>query len=119
MNKKGFTLVEVTLSIVLILALVLLVVPNLMDMGDATKKKMYESKVNLALSKAYNYGVDNIDQINSECTDITIGSLIKLHYLQGDDEGGYNLMNPITEESMNNLVICVYYEDNEVKAKLK
>lgn len=119
MNNKGFTLVEITLSIVLILALTLIVVPNLIDMGDNTKKKLYESKVEMVLARAYEYGMDNVDVLSNECKDITVGTLINLEYMSGDDEGGFNLINPITEESMNNLVVCVYYEDNEVKTRLK
>ncbi len=119
MNKKGFTLVEITISIVLILALMLIVVPNLIDMGDGTKKKMYESKVNMALGKAYQYGVEHMDDLTSGCTDVTVGTLIDLGYMQGDEEGGYNLINPITGESMNNLILCVYYENSEVRTRVK
>ena len=118
-EKNGFTLTEVVLSISLLLLLILLVVPNLVDLGDGSKKKMYQSKVELALSKAYKYGVDNIDSLDSNCSEVTVGELISLGYLSGDDKSRDNLINPITDETMNNLVICVYYENNEVKTKLR
>lgn len=47
-KKDGFTIIEVTVSIVLILLLAILVVPNLINMGDASKDKMYEAKIELA-----------------------------------------------------------------------
>ena len=60
-NKNGFTIVELILAIVLLLALAALVVPNLINLGDSSKSKVYDSKIQLALSGAYKYGVDNID----------------------------------------------------------
>lgn len=118
-DKNGFTLVELTLAIVLLLLLALLVVPNLLQMGDGTKEKMYESKIELALSGAYKYGKDNIDKLSNNCTDISIGALINLEYVSGDDESGFNMIDPISGDSMNNIIICVAYEDNEVKTRLK
>lgn len=118
-NKNGFTLVELTLAIVLLLLLALLVVPNILNMGDSTKDKMYESKIELALHGAYKYGVDNIDKLSSNCTDVSIGALINMEYVSGDDVSGYNMIDPVSGESMNNIIICVYYEKNEVRAKLK
>lgn len=118
-NKKGFTLVELTLAIVLLLLLALLVVPNLLDMGDSTKEKMYDAKIDLALNGAYKYGVDNLDKLSSDCTDVSIGALINMEYISGDDTSGYNMIDPISGESMNNTIICVYYEKNEVRARLK
>lgn len=118
-NKKGFTIVELVISIVLLLALALLVVPHLLDMGDSSKEKIYESKLQLALNGAYKYGVDNIDSLSNSCTEITIGALINLDYVSGDDESGYNMLNPDTGESMNNIVICVYYDKGDVRARVK
>ena len=48
-NKKGFTLVEITLSIVLVLMLALLVVPSLINYDGSAKEKLYESKVKIIL----------------------------------------------------------------------
>lgn len=116
-NNNGFTIVEITLSITLILLLALLVVPNLFDMGDTSKQKMYDAKIELALSGAYKYGKEHIDELNHECTSITIGELITKDYVEGDDED--NLINPITNETMNNDEICIYYTDREVRVSLK
>jgi len=118
-KKNGFTIIEVTVSITLILLLAILVVPNLFDMGDSAKEKMYDTKIELALNGAYKYGKENIDELSDNCTGITIGSLISKGYITGDDVNGDNLVDPITEESMNNIIICVYYIDREVRVSLK
>lgn len=118
-DKRGFTLTELTLSIALLLILVILVVPNLGKLDGDTKERLYESKIKLAKTGAYDYGRDNIDSLTSDCTNIRIGKLIDLDYISGDDKTGRNLINPITNESMNNILICVYYEDNTVKTKVK
>lgn len=118
-RKDGFTIIEVTVSIVLILLLAILVVPNLINMGDGAKDKMYDAKVEYALSGAYKYGKENVDILSSECTGVSIGTLISKGYLTGDDDSGTNLVNPDTDESMNNIVICVYYVGGEVRVSLK
>lgn len=117
-NKNGFTLVELCISIVLLLLIALFVMPRLIHLGDSSKEKLYNSKVDLALSAAYRYGSDNIDKLGSECTNITIGALINLDYLDGDDKNGFNLENPITSESMNNMAICITYTNNEVRTQI-
>lgn len=118
-DKRGFTLTELTLSIALLLILVVLVVPNLGKLDNDTKEKIYESKIKLAKTAAYDYGRDNIDSLTSDCTDVKIGKLIELDYLSGDDKTGKNLINPNTNKTMNNIVICIYYEDNTVKTKVE
>lgn len=115
-NKKGFTLIEVSISITLILLLALLVVPNIINMSDNSKEKMFNTKIELALTGAYKYGKDNIDDLNNNCKEVTIGYLIEEGYISGDDET--SLINPITNESMNDTIICVYY-DKEVKVSIK
>lgn len=118
-DKRGFTLTELTLSIALLLILVVLVVPNLGKLDNDTKEKIYESKIKLAKTAAYDYGRDNIDSLTSDCTNVKIGKLIELGYLSGDDKTGKNLINPNTNKTMNNIVICIYYEDNTVKTKVE
>ena len=117
-NKKGFTLVELCISIVLILLIAVFVMPRLINLGDSSKEKLYNSKINLALSAAYRYGNDNVDKLSDSCTNITIGALINLDYLDGDDKNGYNFENPLTGESMNNMGICLTYKNNEIQVQI-
>lgn len=117
-DKRGFTLTELTLSIALMIVLIMLVVPNLSNMDSSTKDNLYNSKIKLALSGAYKYGKDNIDSLSNTCTEITIGELIKLEYVTGDDESGLFLLNP-EGGNLNDKIICVFYADGKVKAEVK
>jgi len=87
--------------------------------AEVSMTALYESKIKLAKTAAYDYGRDNIDSLTSDCTDVKIGKLIELDYLSGDDKTGKNLINPNTNKTMNNIVICIYYEDNTVKTKIE
>ena len=118
-DKKGFTIVELCVSIVLLLLLAVLVMPRLLNLGDSSKEKLYNSKVNLALSSAYKYGKDNIDKLNNNCTEVTIGMLINLDYLDGDDETGFNMINPVNGNSMNGVIICIRYVNGDILTELK
>ncbi len=118
-NKKGFTLVEITLSIVLVLMLALLVVPSLINYDGSAKEKLYESKVKIILDGAYSYGKDNIDILSESCTDVTVSNLIQMEYLEADDESQTQILNPIDNSSMNNLIICVTYSEGRVNTKVK
>ena len=39
---------------------------------------------------------------------------IKLGYVKSDDNSGFYVTNPKNNESMNNLIICVKYENGKV-----
>lgn len=118
-NKNGFTIIEITISLVILLALSLFIARRVIDMDDTSKQKIYDSKIKLAESGAIKYGTDIIDSLSSNCTDVTIGTLINLKYLDADDEYGYRMLNPLTNESMNNVIICVKYENGKVTAVKK
>lgn len=114
MNKKGFTLTELLVSIGLLILLTIIVVPNLVNQDTKTKKKMYEERIILAKNAAYKYGLDIVDSLSSECTDVTIGMLINLKYLESTDKSGYKMENPLTGESMNNEIFCLKFIDDDV-----
>ncbi len=119
MNKKGFTLIEISIAVVLLVMLAVLVIPGLVKNDNKTKEKLYNAKINEALASSYKYGRENIDSLSSNCLDITIGTLINLGYLKGDDESGYKMLNPLNNESMNNTIICVRYVNGEVLTNVK
>ena len=118
-DKKGFTIVEITISIVILLAVALFVARRVIDMDSSSKRKVYDSKIELANAAAVKYGTDRIDSLTSNCTDVTIGTLINLEYLDPDDGVGYSMISPLTNESMNNIIICVKYENGKVTAQMK
>lgn len=118
-NKKGFTIIEILAVIALIGIVAVLVIPRITDMDSKTKVKMYNAKIEKALGASYKYGIDNIDTLsNSECTNVTIGTLIRLKYLSADDDTGYQMINPKNNKSMNNVSICLKFIDGEVVSSI-
>ena len=48
MNKKGFTLIEISIAVVLLVMLAVLVIPGLVKNDNKTKEKLYNAKINEA-----------------------------------------------------------------------
>lgn len=127
-NKNGFTLIELTVSIFLMLLLAGLVVSRVVDFDTDAKKEMLETKIGTIKNAAVKYANDHIDDLMSTSNDIkerkcalqvTVNTLIQLKYLKGDDEYDFYLLNPITNERMNGIIVCVGYIDREIVAELK
>ncbi len=115
-NKKGFTLIEILTVTALLSVIIILIVPNIFKYSVSFKEKLYEEKIEEILSSAYKYGTDNIDTLTSTCSYIKVEDLIKKEYLKEDKNK--SIINPINNESMNDLEICIYYSDG-VKTKVK
>lgn len=115
MNKKGFTITEVVVTIGLLLLLAILVIPNLINQDTKTKKKLYEDRIIIAKNAAYDYAKDNIDSLSVNCEDVTIEKLMRLKYLSGTDDYGYDIKNPITGESMKHIKFCIRFIDNAIE----
>ena len=60
MKKNGFTLTELLAVIVIIALLMVLIVPQAMNMAKKVKKKAFDTKVDLIKSAAKAYGEENI-----------------------------------------------------------
>jgi len=119
MKKDGFTLVEVVMSIAIIMLVILLVTPNLMESDKKTRTSIYESKMKIASSAAYKYGKDIIDNLSTNCTEVTIGYLIENDYISGDDKNQINLTGSNNDESLNEKVICIYYKNGNITTEVK
>lgn len=115
--KKGFTIVEIIASIAIVLIITVIAVPNILKISDENKIKVYEGKINLALSAAEEYGNDYIDTLTSTCTAITIGDLINLGYIKEEENG--KIYDPRNNEQMNNIWICITYENNKINTYLR
>ncbi|MBQ3142779.1 MAG: prepilin-type N-terminal cleavage/methylation domain-containing protein [Bacilli bacterium] len=106
--KKGFTIMELLVTISLLLLVAVLIVPNIMKMSDSVKQTQYESKLELILTAGEEYGEDNINLLSStSCTEVNVGTLVSLGYLKGDSDDNLNLIDPRTNESMNNIKLCI------------
>ena len=129
MNKKGFTLVEILSTIVLIALLLGLGIPGVMKISDNMKKRAYNTKVDLIEQAAGLWGQDNKTRLQSDdcnidgkeykCKKISIDNLIGDDYLEADGKDGSNnyiYTNPETDKNIINCEVFVYKKNNRVYA---
>ncbi len=120
MKKNGFTLVEIVVTIVIISLLAVLLGNRISSSNNDSKQRLYDSKIEVALSAARSFGTNNLDLLSSsECYDIEISRLISLQYLASDSTTMYEYLNPIDNTSLRSKVICIKYVGGKVEATLK
>lgn len=88
MSKKGFTLIEVLVVIVLLSLISLIVVPKMITVNDRIKGRSDKAKMSLVLSSASSFLRDNKSNLfdNNECVIITVEDLIESDYYEDDKE---------------------------------
>ncbi|MCT0151186.1 competence type IV pilus major pilin ComGC [Fructilactobacillus fructivorans] len=77
MNRKGFTLIEMTIVLFIISLLVLIIIPNLSNQKDHAKKIHGSAMVSVIQTQIDAYQDENHDG------DVTINKLVRSHYLTG------------------------------------
>jgi prepilin-type N-terminal cleavage/methylation domain-containing protein len=80
MNKKGFTLIELLAVIVLIGAILAISIPNILDLINDKKEKLYDSTVDEIEKVAAQYVATHPDIISDNFT-IQISTLCTNKYL--------------------------------------
>ncbi len=90
MNKKGFTLVELMAVIVIISIIALVGVTSITGVRKQMDKKLFEEKLNSAISSAEKWGEDNKDMLP---TTKTIGQLIVSNYYESEEAVNPSLYN--------------------------
>ena len=101
MNNRGFTLIELTAVIVVLVAIFLVSFPSFINISKSDKEKQYNNMVkDLCLSgESYIYSnVDSFEGLSTVGSKITIS--IEELILYGNVEK--NLVNVKTEEKINN-----------------
>ena len=131
MNKKAFTLVEVLAVLAIMALLAIVIVPNISSMRQNTLKQTYESRVKQVNVAAKEWAGDNLISVPSnvskdytnqntcdnDCVCVSINELIHTGYLTGDKNQKQTLTNPITNQEMNNLLVCVRYDTNDINTR--
>lgn len=118
--KKGFTLVELLIVIVLIGIISLIIVPNVIETRKKLLEESLETKYKNIESAAIDWAMDNLTSlslsIDSEnnnytiCNYVSVDTLISRGYIAGDNEDKTILKNPVNDEELNNLNVCVRYD---------
>ena len=88
MNKKGFTLVELLGSIVILGLIALLVFPAILDFLSSSQKNIDETKKNVILAAAKEYVLDDVNsykRTSSLDVNIPTSKLIEEGYITNKD----------------------------------
>ena len=127
--KKGFTLVEILVVIVLISLILGLGIPGIMKLNENAKKRSYNTKVDMIESAAVVWGNNNktllkatnceIDSQNYDCYKISVAKLIEDEYLNSEEIGKIIYNNPETDDTLLNNCVYVYKKNNRVYANLE
>ena len=95
MKKNGFTLIEL-LAFLIIMGIVLVIaVPNVINIIDENSERVYNTQIDNIVKSAKTWGADNIGKLpnnNDESVVVTLGQL---------QNGGYakrNLKNPLIDK---------------------
>lgn len=111
MNRKGFTLVEVLLTLAILALLLLILVPNVFVLVNKNNTKSCENLIKNIESSAKLYVTNNKYDLQFTCggtKNITLQTLIDSGDLTTDSSG--KIKNPIkdTEISLTNIVKVTY-----------
>jgi len=127
--KKGFTLVELLVVIVLVGLLVAIAVPAGLTVSKKVKQKMLENKIELIESGAIAYGQSNKSLLDHSCTidgttynrcySASIKNLLKENVFKEDDiiDDEKVLTNPVINDQLNYCKVYIYIKNKRVYAK--
>ena len=133
MNKKGFTLVELLVVIVLISLLLTLAIPGISKLSTNMKKRSLNKKIELIEQGAISWGQNNKILLNSTstrancevgedkkyyCYEVPLIDLYDDDYISDDQNNG-KIVNPLTNIDLLSSTSCkvrVYKKNNRVYA---
>ena len=108
MNNKGFTLIEViiTLSIIAIISLIL--IPTVNTLIEKQNENSINNFIESIETSALNYAKENKWQLGINCSDnkntiiVTLKYLLENDYIKGTEENNVKVIkNPVTKENIN------------------
>ena len=139
MNKKGFTLIEVIVTISIIGLLMGIMVPVVQNTSNRVKYKNYKNLQNLIIQATIDYlnnsvedeySIDRIKPADETCESIdncskrfTVGEILdkNIYYsdvkVEVDGEEKLTIINPTNGKSMRNRTFWIYYDTETYSLK--
>ena len=136
MNKKGFTLVELMASLVILSLISVLMFSTIQTSSNNVKKKNYENIKKMIIestisyivnSSKEDYSLDKIKGTNNKCNEIlecaheySVGDILdkNIYYSSTKNSNGQiTVLNPITGEGMRNKKFLIYYDTETYSLK--
>ena len=116
--NKGFTLMELLASIIIIGLLLIITIPSYIYIMNTSNETNYNNKMNSIKIESLKYGEKIKDEIQaSTCKNVSIAELIQKGYLKSDYKTQDALKNPYTNQPFEEkLSICYCSSNNELKA---
>ena len=127
MKKKGFSLVEMLAVVTILGVLALMITPAIVAIRNNLLENTLDTKISAINDAAKDYANKHLMDIPSyvsseylgdknsttDCLTIYVRTLINGGYILGDSNDRMDLMNPVTEESLNNEMICIRFNNND------
>ena len=108
-KRSGFTLIELIAVMVILAIISFLVVPSIVKVMKDSKEKLYQEQVDLVLTAAKNYGVENYDELDEvNLTFLTLDKLISSGYIENDEA-----IDPRNNQAMDGCVMVSYNQSNK------
>lgn len=139
MNKHGFTLIELIAVVAILAILIIMIAPGIVVIKKRVLENTLETRISQIENAAKDYGTDHINELkskvssnynnektpSSDCIYRNVNFLINNGYLSvaatyNKDESGtreYQLINPVTGESMNNRRVCIRFNNNNAMTR--
>lgn len=136
MNKKGFTLVELMASLVILSLISVLMFSTIQTSSKNVKKKNYENIKKMIIestisyivnSSEKNYSLDDIKGNDSKCDEMlscakeyTVGEILEKNIYYSSTKNSNDeltILNPITGEGMRNKKFLIYYDTETYSLK--
>lgn len=123
MNNKGFTLIELIVTLVILSLVISITAISITNVMKRSKEELYNNLVNNIIDAAEEYYIECKYAKNDAITCssngvITLGDLVKYGYLSGNDDGNRNkLINPLDNEDISSCNINITYNNNKIVVK--
>jgi len=119
--KKGFTLSELIITIGLLGVVMMIAIGSYTYINKGIKEKLLEEKYDTIEASAEIYGGDNPDEFtttNNNQISISVAYLLQEKYLEPDEGTENDIINPVTNESMAILDVCITKTNKIYVAKI-